>query len=137
MIRSTLIILILSSGMVLNGQNNELREIFTKAEDHYLFNEYELANPLYLILNDYAGNANISYHIGNCYLYIEDEKTKAIPFLEEAIVPADRHHHRLLQTEANSARIRNKTPSIVSLKEAPWPTDKAVVTVFECFPRIC
>jgi tetratricopeptide (TPR) repeat protein len=85
MIRSILTILILSSGMVLNGQNNELREIFTKAEDHYLFNEYELANPLYLILNDYAGNANISYHIGNCYLYIEDEKTKAIPFLEEAI----------------------------------------------------
>lgn len=85
MARSILIIIIFSISLSVSAQNDELREIFTKAEDHYLFNEFELANPLYLILNDYAGNSNISYKIGNCYLNIEDEKNKAIPFLEQAI----------------------------------------------------
>jgi len=85
MLKSLFIILISSISLSVSAQDSELREIFTKAEDHYLFNEYELANPLYLILNDYSGNANISYKIGNCYLNIEDEKKKAIPFLEQAI----------------------------------------------------
>lgn len=79
------LIIIALISLTLPAQNDELKEIFTKAEDHYLFNEYELANPLYLILNDYAGNANISYKIGNCYLNIEDEKSRAIPFLEQAV----------------------------------------------------
>ena len=79
------LVIVASISLTLSAQNDELKEIFTKAEDHYLFNEYELANPLYLILNDYAGNANISYKIGNCYLNIEDEKSKAIPFLEQAV----------------------------------------------------
>ncbi len=79
------LVIVASIGLTLSAQNDELKEIFTKAEDHYLFNEYELANPLYLILNDYAGNANISYKIGNCYLNIEDEKSRAIPFLEQAV----------------------------------------------------
>ncbi|MEZ4999425.1 MAG: hypothetical protein R2727_01660 [Bacteroidales bacterium] len=39
--------------LVLNGQSDEMREIFVEAESHYLFRQYELANPLYLILNDY------------------------------------------------------------------------------------
>lgn len=86
MVRHVLsIIIVILISLSASAQNDELKDIFTKAEDHYLFNEYELANPLYLILNDYAGNANIAYKIGNCYLNIEDEKPKAISFLEEAI----------------------------------------------------
>jgi hypothetical protein len=71
----------------LNAQKkSEIREIWLEAESHYLYGEYELANPLYLILNDLKpGNANIQYKIGNCYLNIFDEKPKAIPFLEEAV----------------------------------------------------
>jgi len=84
--RSLFTSILLTLSLLLSGQaNSELRDIFTKAESHFLFEEYELANPLYLILNDIAGNANISYKIGNCYLHIPDEKTKAIPFLEEAV----------------------------------------------------
>ncbi|MBS0011172.1 MAG: PD40 domain-containing protein [Bacteroidales bacterium] len=68
-----------------SAQNAELRNIFKEAESHYLFGEYELANPLYLILDDYlADNANIKFKIGSCYLNIPDEKTKAIPYLEQA-----------------------------------------------------
>jgi len=71
----------------LKGQKkSELKEIWMEAESHYLYGEYELANPLYLMLNELKpGNYNIKYKIGNCYLNIFDEKPKAIPFLEEAV----------------------------------------------------
>jgi tetratricopeptide (TPR) repeat protein len=73
--------------MPLSAQKkSEIREIWFEAESHYLYGEYELANPLYLMLNELKpGNANIKYKIGNCYLNIFDEKPKAIPFLEEAV----------------------------------------------------
>ncbi len=71
----------------LSGQKkSEITAIWREAESHYLYREYELANPLYLILNEIKpGNANIKYKIGNCYLNIFDEKPKAIPFLEAAV----------------------------------------------------
>lgn len=70
----------------LTGQGDEMRTIFIEAESHYLFGEYEYANPLYLILNDYLpDNASIKYKIGNCYLNIPGEQKKAISFLEEAV----------------------------------------------------
>jgi hypothetical protein len=69
---------------------DELKDIFIQAESHYLYEEYELANPLYLMLNDYEpDNSNIKYKIGNCYLNIQNEKTKAIPFLEIAVKNTD------------------------------------------------
>lgn len=71
----------------LAGQKKSaLRELWAEAESYYLYGEYELANPLYLMLNELKpGNFNIKYKIGNCYLNIFDEKPKAIPFLEEAV----------------------------------------------------
>ncbi|MFO7576076.1 MAG: hypothetical protein R6W67_13060 [Bacteroidales bacterium] len=86
---------IIAMALILNvnlaGQSSEeLRTIFTEAESHYLYGEFELANPLYLILNDYIpGNANLSFKIGDCYLNIPDERSKAIPFLEIAAREAD------------------------------------------------
>ncbi|HUW93282.1 MAG TPA: hypothetical protein VMV74_08965 [Bacteroidales bacterium] len=71
----------------LNAQKKgELKAIWLEAESHYLYGEFELANPLYLILDDLIpDNANIKYKIGNCYLNIFDEKSKAIPYLETAV----------------------------------------------------
>ncbi|TFH39473.1 MAG: hypothetical protein E4G95_01050 [Bacteroidia bacterium] len=81
-----IIILAFFIPFTISGQNDEMRGIFVKAESHYLFGEFELANPLYLILNDQMpGNANIKYKIGNCYLNIPGEKIKATEFLEEAV----------------------------------------------------
>lgn len=65
----------------------EMKAIFAEAESHYVYEEYELANPLYLLLED-ARNMNISYKIGTCYLGIPDEKEKAIPYLEAAVKDA-------------------------------------------------
>lgn len=84
--KSILSVVIFLCSLNVTAQNDELRDIFTEAESHYLFGEYELANPLYLILDDYmADNANIKFKVGNCYLHIPDEKTKAIPYLEQAV----------------------------------------------------
>jgi hypothetical protein len=86
-IRGILLLITFLPVLAANGQkNSEIREIWKEAESHYLYGEYELANPLYLILNELRpGNYNIKYKIGNCYLNIFDEKPLAIPFLEEAV----------------------------------------------------
>jgi len=62
----------------------EKKKIFAEAESSYLFDEYELANPLYLLL-DRPDNFNIQYKIGTSYLNIPGEKDKAIPYLESAV----------------------------------------------------
>jgi hypothetical protein len=67
--------------------STEMRNIFTQAESHYLFEEYDLANQLYILL-DNSQNCNVKYKIGTCYLHIPGEKEKAIPYLEAAIKDA-------------------------------------------------
>lgn len=62
----------------------EKKKIFAKAESYYLYEEYELANELYLLL-DPTDNLNIKYKIGTCYLNIPGEKEKSILYLKEAV----------------------------------------------------
>ena len=69
----------------LEGQSpKEMRGIFAQADAYFLYEEYDLANPLYLLLDD-ESNFNIKYKIGVCYLNIPGEKEKSIPYLEEAV----------------------------------------------------
>jgi len=71
--------------VVIKAQSpGEMKKIFEKAESYYVYEEYDLANQLYLLL-DNTGNANIEYKIGNCYLNIPGEKEKSIPYLENAV----------------------------------------------------
>jgi hypothetical protein len=89
-LKVVILVLFLFSSSLSAQTSKELKAIFVQAESHYLYEEYELANPLYIMLNDYeTDNANIKYKIGNCYLNISNEKTKAIPFLEEAVKNTD------------------------------------------------
>lgn len=76
---TALIIISLSAS---SQSKSERKEIFLQAQSHFLFEEYELANPLYLQLET-PENMNIKYKIGICYLNIPGEKQKAIPYLEE------------------------------------------------------
>jgi len=62
----------------------EMKKIFAQAESYYLYEEYELANQLYLILET-PDNLNIKYKIGSCYLNIPGEKEKSVAYLEEAV----------------------------------------------------
>jgi hypothetical protein len=79
-----LIILAVFPFAVSSQSPGELKQIFAKAESYYLYEEYELANQLYLLL-DTTGNFNIRYKIGNCYLNIPGEKEKSIAYLEAAV----------------------------------------------------
>jgi tetratricopeptide (TPR) repeat protein len=80
-----LIALLFLSAAVSAQSNVEMKKIFAEAESSILFEEYELANPLYLLL-DSPDNFNIKYKIGTCYLNIPGEKDKAIPYLESAVI---------------------------------------------------
>lgn len=79
-----LMVLLIMPSAVFSQSNAEKRKIFTQAETYFLYEEYELANPLYLLLET-ADNMNIKFKIGTCYLYIPGEKEKAIPYLEQAV----------------------------------------------------
>jgi hypothetical protein len=62
----------------------ENKNIFKQAESYFLYEEYELANQLYILLET-PDNYYIKYKIGTCYLNIPGEKEKAVPYLEEAV----------------------------------------------------
>ncbi len=62
----------------------EKKNIFTQAETYFLYEEYELANQLYILLET-PDNLNIKYKIGTCYLNIPGEKEKSVPYLEAAV----------------------------------------------------
>jgi hypothetical protein len=79
-----LLTLVICSGIATAQTPRKPRAIFFQAENHFLYEEYELANDLYLLL-DVKDNLNIKYKIGVCYLNIPDEKEKAIPYLEAAV----------------------------------------------------
>lgn len=79
-----LIFLLASSVDVYSQSMAEMKKIFAEAESCNLFEEYELANPLYLLLEK-PDNFNIQYKIGTCYLNIPGEKAKSIPYLESAV----------------------------------------------------
>ena len=68
--------------------NSEMRKIFAQAETFFLYEEYELANQLYLLIET-PENMNVKYKIGVCYLNIPGEKEKSIPYLEEAVKTAN------------------------------------------------
>jgi hypothetical protein len=82
-----LITLVVFPTVVSAQSSGEMKQIFAKAESYYLFEEYELANQLYLLL-DTTANFNIKYKIGNCYLNIPGEKEKSIAYLESAVKSA-------------------------------------------------
>jgi hypothetical protein len=82
--RLQLLTLIFYSCAASAQSTKELKNIFAQAENYFLYEEYELANPLYILL-DTPDNLNIKYKIGTCYLNIPGEKSKAIPYLEESV----------------------------------------------------
>ena len=79
-----LLILILFSSAASAQSTKELKEIFAQAESYNLYEEYDLANQLYILLET-PDNLNIKYKIGVCYINIPGEKAAAIPYLEEAV----------------------------------------------------
>lgn len=64
----------------------EIKALFRDAEMHLLYEEYELALPLYLKLIDKGwDNANTQFSTGMCYMYVQKQIKQAIPYLEKAV----------------------------------------------------
>jgi hypothetical protein len=83
-IQLLLLAIVLSQTTVKAQQSEDVKNIFAKAESYYLYEEYELANQLYLLIET-PDNMNIKYKIGTCYLNIPGEKEKSMPYLEAAV----------------------------------------------------
>lgn len=78
-----------ASPFILSAQSSsEVKNIFIQADSYLIYEEYELANQLFLMI-DVPENKNIKYKIGKCYLNIPGEKEKSIQYLEEAVKTAD------------------------------------------------
>jgi hypothetical protein len=82
-----LVILAISPIAVYSQSAEESKNIFAKAESYYIYEEYELANQLYILI-DSPDNMNVKYKIGSCYINIPSEKEKSIPYLEAAVKTA-------------------------------------------------
>jgi hypothetical protein len=83
-LRLQLLTLIFFSVAASAQSTKELKGIFAQAETYYLYEEYDLANQLYILMEN-PQNLNVSYKIGTCYLNIPDEKEKAITYLETSV----------------------------------------------------
>ncbi len=83
----------------------DFKKKFVDAEYHFMYEEYDLALPLYLELFQHdTTNANIAYRIGICYIYQRNpvEKKKAIPYLEFAVTRISKKYKEGSYLEKNS-----------------------------------
>ena len=65
----------------------KIKQLFQEAEQHLLYEEYELALPKYLeLMSSGWDNSNIAFSVGICYLNIGDQYAQAIPYLEKAVL---------------------------------------------------
>ncbi len=82
----TLICITLFSIVGYSQNVKEIKNLFLKAEEHLLYEEYELALPVYLQIIDKGwDNANINFKIGMCYISMPDQIKQSIPYLEKAV----------------------------------------------------
>lgn len=62
------------------------RNNFYDAESWILFEAYQDALPIYKqLLKTFPNNSNYKYRIGQCYINIPGEKSKAVSYLEDAV----------------------------------------------------
>jgi outer membrane protein OmpA-like peptidoglycan-associated protein/tetratricopeptide (TPR) repeat protein len=65
----------------------KVKQLYKEAETHLLYEEYELALPLYQeIIGEGWENSNIYLSIGMCYLNTQTDVKDAIPYLEKAVL---------------------------------------------------
>jgi tetratricopeptide (TPR) repeat protein len=85
-LRLLLILILICPATAFSQTSSEVKSLFAQAEAYALYGDFELANPLYLTISAFdPDNCNILYKIGECYLNIPSEKSKAIEFLEKAV----------------------------------------------------
>ncbi len=102
--KSFLPLLLSFSCLFLSGQfRPSYEDIYNEAEEYLFSDEYREALPLYEMLLEKGYNtSNIKYKIGKCYLNIQGEKLKALPYLKEAAEKASKRNYRNALDETNA-----------------------------------
>lgn len=81
-----ILLLVLIAFSTLFAQEDNEKEIFLDGEYFMMYKEFKDALPFYLqLIGKYPENANLNYRLGLCYLNINGEKDKAIPYLKKAL----------------------------------------------------
>lgn len=72
--------------LISTGQDlKKVKQLFQTAEQHLLYEEYDIALPIYLdLIAEGWDNANVQFSIGMCYLKMSGPPSLAIPYLEKA-----------------------------------------------------
>jgi len=79
------VFIILSAHVVSSQETYQLEEMFLDADSWFYFEDYPEALPLFLKLYESDSlNYNVIYKIGFCYLHIDGQKEKSIPYLRKA-----------------------------------------------------
>ncbi len=62
-----------------------VKELFLTAEEHLLYEEYDLALPKYIeLMEEGWKNSNVYFSVGMCYINMPGQIEQAIPYLEKA-----------------------------------------------------
>ena len=81
------------STVIFAQDEKEIKILFKDAETHLLYEEYDLALPIYLkILERGWVNANIQFNTGLCYMNVQRQVKQAIPYLEKAVLDVTSHY---------------------------------------------
>jgi len=73
------------SSSSLSQETYKLEELFMDAETWYYFQDYKTALPLYQkVHQELPDHDNVNFKMGFCYLNIDGQKHKAIPYLKDA-----------------------------------------------------
>lgn len=82
-----LVLLLLMAPAVLHGQWRPVAsDFFEEAEDHFRYEEFDHALPLYLRIGSAESlSAFVKYRVGICYLHIPGGEHLSIPYLESAL----------------------------------------------------
>jgi len=100
----TLIFFFFHMGLFAQKENENLKEMFLDAEYFLLNEDYgeALSNYLAIYKRGYSENGNINFRIGQCYLNISGEKSKAIPYLEKAVLTCSPKYQEGVFKETNA-----------------------------------
>jgi len=80
-----LFIVLMTLSLVAQAQRYALRETFLDADSWFYYQEYEEAlSQFQQVYQQDTTHANVAYKIGYCYLNIDGQETRAIPYLEQA-----------------------------------------------------
>lgn len=150
---AVLLMLILSA-FTLHAQTLSKNDALKFDADYYLMEkEFSKAQNNYItILRSEPDNADIKYRLGICYLNSEDEKTKAIAYLEEAVQNISEKYNPSSFKETNapidalfllgsSYRVNNELDKAIEAysryKDYLDPKDKYNIEVVDQYIRNC